>query len=170
MISFRLRNISLLLASLIGFSTVGYAKEVPVIKFKEASNQVETNLEEEHFSQSLRETKELTLCFRFIFKFYPSSLLFATKHFSVGFSDQQIYIFLKPWNVSAVTPEFRRVFKHCKPYILGYWVSMCISVKLHKTHQAVTLFQDGKVCAEHNYHDGNFDTMYFKKAISVKEL
>ena len=45
-----------------------------------------------------------------------------------------------------------------------------IRVKLHKTHQAVTLFQDGKNCAEHNYHDGNFDTMYFKKAISVKEL
>ena len=77
---------------------------------------------------------------------------------------------IAPLLTSQVVLKKRAWFKHCKPYILGYWVSMCIRVKLHKTHQAVTLFQDGKNCAEHNYHDGNFDTMYFKKAISVKEL
>ena len=60
--------------------------------------------------------------------------------------------------------------KMCKAYAPGQWMSVCISVKLEENIQEVTYFQDGQLCVETSFKDGDFDWIYFKPPITVGDL
>ena len=147
----------------------GQAKFLAVVEFKSNSDSVPTNFDES--LDALLRTEELTFCFRYVFKSIPRYILFKTKQLTFSLYNNRGYIYMKSWNASTgIDEEYRRMFRLCKPYMPGHWTSMCLSLKLRDNVQELVIFQDGDLCFEKSFLDGDFQWIYLKPALSVNDL
>ena len=147
----------------------GQENYLAVVEFKSKSDSVPTNFEES--LDELLGTEELTFCFRYVFKSIPRYILFKTKQLTFSLYNNRGYIYMKSWNASTgIDEEYRRMFRLCKPFMPGHWTSVCLSLKLRDNVQELVIFQDGDLCFEKSFLDGDFRWIYLKPTLSVNDL
>ena len=115
-------------------------------------------------------TREISFCVRFMTQFNPKYFLFNTYQVSFWMSQNQGFIYLKSLNASSRSDEYCRMFQFCKTYIPGHWMSICFSINLNGVTQEITFFQDGKVCSQVNYLDGDFEWLFWNSSIKLEEM
>ena len=154
----------------------GSTKKVPVIEFKtkpDSKGLMPEGLEDQ--DQLLR-TNNLSFCFRVMQRFDASYYLIKTKflEFSLqGGNDCKIWIYLtlsNQYNTDTHDVQYSRMFKCCDPYKSGQWVSMCFNIRLYNNTQQIEFIQDGKVCLNKSYIDGNFESFSVKQKLQVTEM
>ena len=145
------------------------AKNVAVIEFKAsiASNSTTENNPE----KLLQRTHDLTLCFRMKFLLPPARLhLIKTDQVTLQIDETKGWLYLRPFNSSTQDGEYRRMIKYYRPYELGHWMSMCISIQLKGDKQEITVFQDGKLSFREIFAYSDFEWIYHPSQLSEIDM
>ena len=144
-------------------------ENLAVVEFQAQAHEFQNKNEDAKQSGHLK-THEVTFCFRFMTRMNPKFSFVNINQINIKLSDDEVFVFIKSWNTRDLTEGYSRMFKMCKAYAPGQWMSVCISVKLKENIQEITYFQDGQPCVETSFKDGDFDWIYFKPPITVGDL
>ena len=126
----------------------------------------------EDINKGFYSSKDLTVCFRYMTRFISDLdyiLLIETIQFRLGVYKNYGVVFLRPFNSTVSNDEYRRVYRFCKSYEPGHWVSVCLRVTLHAKIQKISFFQDGGLCFHDKYLDGSFENMFFRNNVSLDD-
>ena len=126
----------------------------------------------EYVEDGFYSSKDLTVCFRYMTRFISDQayiLLVQTLQFRLGVYKNYGIVFLRPFNSTVSNDEYRRIFQFCKSYEPGYWLSVCLRVKLRANIQEISFFQEGNLCSHDKYLDGTFDYMLFPNNASLDD-
>ena len=143
-------------------------ENLAVVEFQAQAHEFQNN-EDAKQSGHLK-THEVTFCFRFMTRMNPKFSFVNINQINIKLRDDEVFVFIKSWNARDLTEGYSGMFKMCKAYAPGQWMSVCISVKLKESIQEITYFQDGQLCVETSFKDGDFDWIYFKPTITVGDL
>ena len=166
-----LKQIICLLAivELVYSSLFGPWRYVKVIQFQsDDSNQY---IAPEENPNTLEKTKDFTLCFRFMTRFFSSYKLFQTNHWYMTLkNDMEFsgYLNFRPINTS-LADGFSKMFL-LKPYVPGKWVSLCLGLKLSESGPEMTLVQDGNIELRKTFSGGDFEWFYYSRNMSIQNL
>ena len=145
---------------------------VKVIQFKTTERSVESERKDTRVSSYTIATRDLTLCFRVMSQYYRGYLLIMTGQLQLWMKYKNGFFNTKPLN--DTTPisndQYSRYVPFCSPREPGKWMSMCLAMKLEDKTQDIKVFQNGLLCWEKIYRNGNFDWLYFKDTPNVEHL
>ena len=142
------------------------AKDLAVVEFQAKTQVFNNNIQE----YGLLKTHEITICFRFMTRMNPNFSFFNMNQLDIKLKDDGTFLTLKSWNARDLTESYSRMFQMCQTYVPGQWMSLCFSVKLTENRQEITFLQDGELCSENIFLDGNFDWIFYKSSITVADL
>ena len=144
-------------------------KNVAVIEFK--TSIVSTTTMENKPEKLLKRTHDITLCFRMKFHLPPAHLhLIKTDQVTLQIDETKGWLYLRSFNSSTQDGEYRRMIKYYKPYVLGHWMSMCLSIQLKGDKQEITVFQDGKLSFQEIFACADFEWIYHPSQISENDM
>ena len=146
----------------------GDATSLAVLDFKPLSD-VDT-ISVGGSTNGLRGTREIAVCFRFLTQFNPSFFLITTSQFNIWLKHDKGFVYMKSRNATTKNEEYCRMFPYCQKYVPGHWMSVCLSIKLKGQTQEITFSQEGQICAQKSYLDGDFEWMYVKPTIFVNDM
>ena len=115
-------------------------------------------------------TRDFSFCLRFMTQFNPNYFLINTNQVSFWLNQNHGYLYQKSLNATSRSDEYCRMFKFCKTYIPGNWMSICLSIKLNGMSQKITFFQDGKICSRVEYLDGDFEWLFWNPSNRLEEV
>ena len=109
-------------------------------------------------------TKKLTGCFRFMPRYHRNLYVFDNQDFWMTLSGEKNGFIgtSNQANETAPKEDYWRLFSLCKPRIPGIWTSICLSIVFSESTQQVRLYQNGKMCSNRVYIDGNFGSINYK--------
>ena len=158
-----------------------FGKRVPVIKFvtntTANSDKVTTTNTNGNFelsqNGSLLKTHDITICFRFMFQVPRETKIIKNDQFGLNLGYSEGWVSLRPRNETTRVeerPYQYRMIKFCKPFEPGQWMSMCVRIQLLKNIQKIKVYQNGKLCFQNVYEDGDFEWIYHRRHISIKNV
>ena len=152
---------------------------VEVIEFPTAgfnSNSSNDGIDEINLKNAVS-TKEVTGCVRFMLRYSRGYQLINNGQIVVWFYEVHLnigFINIKPKTDSDSgdlhTEGYSRMFRFCMPYVPGQWISMCFATKFTGSSQELKVVQDGQVCTERTFDDGEIAMMYFKQPLLPKDM
>ena len=158
----------LLLQILLSGGVVARNKNLVVIDLK-AKGQTDTSIVQNINDGSVK-TREVSICFRFMTQFNPSFFIVTINQINIWFDRSQGFVYLKSQNATTRNDEYCRRFQYCQTYVPGHWMSICLSIKLSKNTQEITVYQDGDPCFNEKYFDGDFEWIFVDPSISLADM
>ena len=160
--------ILLLLLSILLSGVVAGNKNLVVIDLK-AKGQTDTSIVQ-NINDRLLKTQEISICFRFMTQFDPSFFIVTINQINIWFDRSQGFVYLKSQNATTRNDEYCRRFQYCQTYVPGHWMSICLSTKLGKNTQEITVYQDGNPCFNEKYFEGDFEWIFVDPSISLADM
>ena len=122
-------------------------------------------------------TKEITGCVRFMLRYSRGYQLINNGQIVIWLYEVHLnigFINIKPKTALSAgdlhTEGYSRMFRFCKPYVPGQWISFCFATKFTGSSQELKVIQDGKLCTERIFDDGEIGFMYFKQPLLPKDM
>ena len=158
--------ISILLSSGMLLST--RARMIKVVEFQNDFESSEYETQDNR--QPTKSTRQISLCFRVMPRYYRLYRLINTEQFAINLNGAKISTFFTNPANSSTKAGYWRFFPLCQgPTLPGMWTTMCLGMSFTQTTQLVRVFQDGTMCSERIY-TGDFDLLYFPVGNSIETM
>ena len=119
-------------------------------------------------------TREFTGCLRFMLRFGRGYQMINNGQITVEIYDFNTnigFITIKPWNNTTIlNTSYSRMFRFCKHFNPGQWISLCFSSKFTDSEQVVKIVQDGDICEDRTYEAKVNGWMYFSNPMLAKHM
>ena len=119
-------------------------------------------------------TREFTGCLRFMLRFGRGYQMINNGQITVEIYDFNTnigFITIQPWNNSTtLNASYSRMFRFCKHFNPGLWISICFSTKFTDSEQIIKIVQDGDLCEDKTYEAKVNGWIYFSKPMLARHM
>ena len=147
------------------------ASIVKVVEFLDKPAAVDQNDQfDEDINTDIVLVANITICFRLMLRYGHGLNLIKTKQIGFKITSSQLNVGFLSYRALNTKGEedlgvhHSRLIHLCKDYGPGKWISLCLRLKNSLKSQELTVVQDGKICVNKTYQDGEFGPMQFRSS------